>query len=310
MIKAFFLIIVMFVLSTPFVNAKDIRVVTTLAVFEDLVRRIGGDKVNVHNLTPGTQDAHFYEPKPSDIVKLSKADIFAHAGLDLELWRGPLVEASRNRKVLPGAEGDLDLSQGVKLLEVPTYTPSRAAGDIHIFGNPHYWLDPENGKIIARNIYKKLSSVSPEYETRFRQNLENFNVELDQKIKEWTERLAPYRGFDVTAYHNTWPYFAQRFGLKIDLFLEPKPGIPPSGSHIAEVIGKMKERGVKVIIIEPFYPKRYAESVARQTGALVLDFPQIPGALGVDGYFELFDYLIAKLKEAFETAAGGGGNKT
>ncbi|OGP83024.1 MAG: hypothetical protein A2Y95_04615 [Deltaproteobacteria bacterium RBG_13_65_10] len=287
--------------------AKKVKVVATLSVFGDIVRAVGGDHVDVTVLDPPTQDVHFYEPRPTDILKLSKADLFVHAGLDLEQWRGPLVEAARNRDFFPGGPRQVDCSQGISLLEAPTGGQlSRAYGDVHLYGNPHYYTDPSNYGIIAANIAGKLAEVDSANAAEYQQSLSAFRTKLDSALVRWKAKLAPLAGQSLVAYHNTWPYFARTFGLEIDTFLEPKPNIPPSASHLQEVMNTMREKKIRVILIEPFQHRPYAEQVASQTGAKVVLISQTPGGMpGTDDLFAWMDAVTSSIAEALSGKGGG-----
>jgi len=290
--------------SGPARAAKKVKVVATISTFGQIVRAIGGDHVEVTVLDPPTRDVHFYEPKPTDILKLSKAGLFVHAGLDLEQWRGPLVEAVRNKDFFPGGPRQVDCAQGIALLEVPTGGQlSRAYGDVHLYGNPHYYSDPSNFGIIAANIAAKLAEVDPANAAEYKQNLSALQSKLGAALSRWKAKLAPYAGQPLVAYHNTWPYFARTFNLKIDTFLEPKPNIPPSASHLQEVMNEIREKKMRVILIEPFQHRPYAEQVASQTGAKVVLISQTPG--GMPGTDDLFAWMDAITTSIADALAGG-----
>ncbi len=184
---------------------KRLNVVATLTTFADLAKTVGGDHVSVSAIAAPQFNPHFIEPKPSDVLRVKRADLFIHAGLDLELWRGPLLDAAGNTNVMPGQPGELDLSQGIALLEVPDHPVSRAEGDIHIYGNPHYWTDPENAKIIAKTIADKFSAMDSAHAQDYQQRLQQFTARLDQQIAEWRSQLAPFQGQEFVGYHNEWP---------------------------------------------------------------------------------------------------------
>ena len=281
--------------------AGKINVVTTLADLKSMTELIGGEKVDVFSIATGFQNPHFVDPKPSYIIKLTKADMFVTIGLDLEAgWSPSLLSSSRNTKIQKGNAGYVDASEGVALMQVPS-TLNRSEGDIHIFGNPHYWLDPENGKIIAKNICDGLCRVSPENKMYFETNLKAFNTKIDFKIKEWATKMLPYKGSKIIAYHNEWCYFENRFGLKIVDFLEPKPGIPPSPSQLVKVIGEVKADKIKVIISSPYFTTSSGEVVAKQTGAKAIVLATSVGAFdAIKNYFDLFDYNISKLTETLK----------
>jgi len=284
--------------------APKIKIVTSLPDLADIAKQVGGDKVEVHALAKGYQDPHFVDAKPSAVLKLKRADLFAQVGLDLEIgWVPPLLETARNPKIYFGGSGYLDASEGISLLQIPTGDPAqlRAQGDIHIYGNPHYWLDPVNGKIIARRIYGRLAQISPTDEPYFQANLANFETRIDSALMVWQAKLAPYHGVEIVAYHNSWPYFENRFQLKIATFIEPKPGIPPSPGHLVSVIRLMQKRNIRVIVISPYFDDRPAQSIAKRTNAAVVHLAPSVGAFkAVADYFDLFEYNINKLIDAFQ----------
>ena len=277
----------------------QIKVVTTLTDLQSITRLIGGDQVDVFAIATGFQNPHFVDPKPSYILKLSRADVFVTVGLDLEIgWVPPLLNSARNSKIQKGGEGYVDASVNVPLLQVPT-SASRGQGDIHVYGNPHFWLDPLNGKIIARNICDALERVDPDHRSMYESNLNKFNQTLDAKTKEWVEKLRPYSGTKVIAYHNEWPYFEQRFGLQIVDFLEPKPGIPPTPSQLLKVINEMKRDHIKLLIISPYFTTESADLVARSTGGKVVTIATSVGANErIKTYFDLFDYNVLQILDA------------
>lgn len=275
---------------------RKIKVVTTTPDLAALAREIGGNAVEVKALAKPTEDAHFVDAKPSHIVTLNRADVLIEGGAELELgWLPALLESARNPKIAAGAPGRISASQGVSMLEVPTRF-DRAQGDVHGLGNPHYLIDPVNVKIIAAQIADRLSQVDPQSATLYRTNLKNFNASLDVKMAAWQKQLAPYRGAKIVTYHKDFVYLAKRFNLIVAETLEPKPGIAPSPAHLAKVIGTMKTGKVRVILVQPFQNRKTAETVARQTSALVLDIAQQPGAIkNTDTYFTLMDYIVATL---------------
>jgi zinc/manganese transport system substrate-binding protein len=304
---AYFIMVLLFVAVTLMIpaesaQAKDkLRVVTSLTDLKSITEFIGGDKVDVFAIATGFQNPHFVDPKPSYILKLSKADMFVTIGLDLETgWVPPILNSARNASIMKGGAGYVDASTNVPLLQVPT-SVNRGEGDIHIYGNPHYWLDPAIGKIIAQNIYEGLVRLDREDEQYFKLNLNTFNENIDAKIKEWTARMFPLKGAKIIAYHNEWVYFEQRFGLKIMDFLEPKPGIPPTPSQLAKVITEMKREKMKIIISSPYFTTESAELVAKNAGGKVVILATSVGANeSVKTYFDLFDYNTAKMVEALK----------
>ncbi len=277
----------------------QLKVVTSLPDLESIAKLIGGGQVDVFSIATGFQNPHFVDPKPSYILKLSRADVFVTVGLDLEIgWVPPLLNSARNSRILKGGEGYIDASVNVPLLQVPT-SASRAQGDIHIYGNPHYWLDPMNGKIIARNILETFVRLDPDHRSIYESNLKKFDETLDAKIKVWTAQMLPFKGTKIIAYHNEWPYFEQRFGLQIVDFLEPKPGIPPTPSQLLKVINEMKRDQIKIIIISPYFTTESADLVARNTGGKVVTLAtSVAADEQIKTYFDLFDHNISQLLEA------------
>lgn len=298
-----------FVLSLTAVAASTsakLSVVTTTPDIAAIAREIGGDKVEVESLALGTQDPHFVDPKPSFIVKLNRADVYAKRGLDIEIGWAPVLEkGARNAKVLDGGAGYVDASTGVSPLEIPAGAVSRALGDVHPYGNPHYQLDPANAKIMARNIADGLSRIDAANRSYYEQRLAEFSRRVDEKLAGWLQLLAPYRGTKVVTYHKSWDYFAQRFGLDIIGTMEPKPGVAPSPAHLAELITLMQAEHCTLIIKEPFYPENLTRIVAEKTGAKVLVLPESPGgAPGTDDYFSFIDYDVKQVAAALAASKG------
>lgn len=277
----------------------QIRVVTTTPDLAALAKEIGGSAIQVAALAKATEDPHFVDAKPSHIVTLNRADVLVEGGAQLEIgWLPALMQGVRNGKVQPGTPGRIMASTGVNMLEVPA-TLDRSRGDVHSQGNPHFMLDPVNVKIIAAQMADHFAQVDPGSAATYRANLEKFNTTLDGKFATWQSQLAPFKGTKIVTYHRDFIYLADRFGLEVLATIEEKPGIAPSAAHLARLIGTMKEQSAKVIFVQPYQNRRTAETVARQTGATVLDMPQQPGAVpGTDTYFQLMDHLV-------QTLAGG-----
>jgi zinc/manganese transport system substrate-binding protein len=290
------LIVVLLVGFLSRANAGVIKVVTTTTDLKSITELVGGDKVSVSSIATGYQNPHFVDPKPSYIIGLSKADMFVTVGLDLEIgWSPQLLTSSRNTKIQKGSPGYVDASVGIGLLQVPV-AANRAEGDIHIYGNPHYWLDPLNGKVIARNIADGLERVDPSNKSIYEANLQAFFKKIDDKMRDWQARMAPFRGTKIIAYHNEWVYFETRFGLNIVDFMEPKPGIPPSPSQLVKVIKEVKADNIKVIISSPYFTTSSSDVVSKQTGAKELTLATSVGGFdSIKNYFDLFDYDINQL---------------
>jgi len=294
------LLIGIFGATLAFGAQAKLNVVATTPDLGAIAREIGGDAITLTTLAKPTEDPHFVDAKPSFILKLNRADVVIEGGAELEIgWLPALLDQSRNEKLAAGAPGHVNCAKGVPLMDVPA-TLDRSRGDIHAAGNPHYVIAPSNAKIVAQNIASALAQVDAKNAETYRANLQKFTAVLEAKMAEWQKTLAPFKGASIVAYHDSWPYFARDFGLKIELYLEPKPGIPPTPSHLAEVIMKMKEENAHVIIVDPYLNRRTAETVARDTGAAVVDVTQFPGGLkGTEGgYVQLEDYLVNSLARA------------
>jgi len=285
---------------------QRLNVIATTEDLASIAREVGGDRITVESIARGYQDPHFVEAKPSFILKLQKADLLIVVGRELEIgWLPPLIQQSRNAKVQVGAEGYLDASQGVRILEIPTGQITRAMGDVHPQGNPHYWLDPENARAIAKSISDKLSQFRPGDRAYFEQRLTAFGARLSEAEKKWLAMMAPYKGTKVVTYHRSFPNFADRFGLDIVGYVEPRPGIPPSPGHTLELIQEMKRQNIKLILVEPYFDLKTPESIARATGATVLVMPPSVGGVKEAGdFFGLFDYDVTLLVNALKAAAG------
>jgi len=276
-----------------------LNVVATTPDLAALARAIGGDAVDVKALAKPTEDPHFVDAKPSHIVTLNRADVLIEGGAELELgWLPPLLESARNAKIAAGAAGRIVASHGVTMLEIPV-TFDRSRGDVHGRGNPHFLLDPLNVRIIVAAIADHLSRVDPSSAGVFAANLATFNATLDARFAEWQRLLTPHAGAKIVTYHRDFVYLAARFGLDVVETLEPKPGISPSGAHLARVISTMNAQGARVILVQPYQNRRTAETVARQTNATVLDLAQQPGAIArTDTYFDLMDHIVRTLATA------------
>jgi len=281
---------------------SKLNVITTTEDLASIAREVGGDGIAVESLARGYQDPHFVEAKPSFILKLQKADLLVVVGRGLEIgWLPPLIQQSRNSKIQPGAEGYLDASLTAQILEIPNGNITRAMGDVHPFGNPHYWTDPENGKLIAKAIADKLIQFRPNDRAVFERRLADFTSRLDAAEKRWLAMMAPYKGTKVVTYHRSFPNFAERFGLDIIGYVEPRPGIPPTPQHTLDLINEMKRQNVKLVVVEPYFDLKTPQSIGRETGAEVLVLPpSVGGVKEVTDYFKLFDYDINLIVEAIK----------
>ncbi|HYL13805.1 MAG TPA: metal ABC transporter substrate-binding protein [Terriglobales bacterium] len=282
-------------------EAKKLNVVTSTTDMAALTQEVGGDKVNVEAIAKGYQDPHFVEAKPSFLLKLRQADLLVVVGLQLEIgWLPPLITQSGNPRIQVGAPGYLDASQFAEILEIPQGTVTRAMGDVHPMGNPHYWLDPDNGRRIARGIANKLAEMDPADASYFQQRFQDFDKRLTGAEQKWDAEMKPYRGRKVVTYHRSFPNFAKHFGLDVIGYVEPRPGIPPTPTHTLELIQLMKRENCKVVLVEPYFDLKTPQAIGRETGAQVVVYlPSVGGEKGVDDYFKLFDYDIGLLIKAF-----------
>jgi zinc/manganese transport system substrate-binding protein len=277
-----------------------LNVIATTADLGSIAREVGGDEVKVTVLARPTEDPHFVDAKPSFLVQMSRADVLIEGGAELEqAWLAPLIDGSRNPKLQQGAPGHFAANQGVEIMEVPAVL-NRAQGDIHAAGNPHYLTDPVNAQIVARNLAAKFCSLDPKGCDKFKRNANAFSARIGAKLQEWQKTLAPFKGQHIVAYHNSWPYFGRRFEMPVDVFLEPKPGIPPTPAHLQDVIELMKKDKIRVIFCEPFLNHKTADRVAEETGAKVIETSQFPGGIkGIkDDYISLMDYIVSSLAKA------------
>ena len=289
--------------AAPQAEAKKLKVITTLTDLAALTQEVGGDRVEVESLARGYQDPHFVDPKPSFLLKLRNADLLISVGLELEIgWLPPLITQCGNPKIQPGAQGNLDASAFAEILEIPQGKVDRSQGDVHPQGNPHYWLDPDNGRRIARGIAAKLGEMDGANAAYFQQRFQDFSRRLSEAEKRWESEMAPFRGRKIVTYHRSWPNFTKHFGLEVVGYIEPRPGIPPTPSHTIELVNLMKRDNVKVMLIEPYFDLKTPNSVARMTGGQVLQMmPSVGGKPEITDYFKLFDYDIALLKQALES---------
>ena len=274
--------------------------------FTSIAKEIGGDRIQVYAPLPGYQEPELYieEVFPSWIIQASRADGYVRIGLFADVWADSLMIDARNPRIDPGAPGHVDASQGIHVLEIPTGPVDRSRGEIHLQGNPHYLLDPLNGKIVADGILRALIAISPEDADFFTANAEDFKRRIDEAMVRWQEMAAPLRGKKLAAYHRTWSYLLKRFGLDIVGYVEPKPGIAPSPLEIRNLVDTMVRQEVRLIIHAPVYHPRIPNAVARQVidqigePVTVLLLPaHVGGVPEADDYFAMFDYLLTTLNE-------------
>ena len=302
MFKKYFLWLAAALLVAAPAHAK-LRVVTTLQDFSSIADAIGGDRVETFAIAKGYQDPHFVDAKPSFILKLSRADLLIVAGLELEIgYLPPLIDQSRNDKIHPSSPGYLDASIGCDILQRPTTQVTRAMGDVHPYGNPHFWTDPNNGKVIARAIAAKLSELDPSGKATYDKNLAAFESKLDEKDKEWLAKMAPFANAKIVTFHDSWPNFAKHFKLNVAGHIEPKPGIPPTPSHTLEIINLIQSEKIPAMLVEPYFDLKTPNYIATKTSAKVVVFyPSVGGTPEIKDYFSLFDRNI----DAFVNAMKG-----
>jgi zinc/manganese transport system substrate-binding protein len=281
---------------------SKLDVVATLPTYGAIAKEIGGDKVKVTSLARGTEDAHFVDAKPSFIRVLNRADILIEGGADLEAgWLPPLVGNARNRKIIPSGKGRVVLRHGIRMLEVPQGPISRAQGDVHAFGNPHFELDPENGRLIARHIASAFSGMDSRNKAVYEANLKTFEARLDEKMIEWKKLAAPLKNVPTLSYHKTYEYLAKRFGFKVIGYIEPKPGIAPSPAYVSRLVPQMKGAGVKLVIMEPNRSSRTPSYIADRVGAkLVVLSAMVGGTKQADSYFGLIESNLHAMVNALK----------
>jgi ABC-type Zn uptake system ZnuABC Zn-binding protein ZnuA len=294
--------------ASPFAPSStaqaQLKVVTSTTDLYDIARQVGGNKITATHIGEGYQDPHFIEAKPSFVLQLRNADVWAFVGLDLEIgWMPLLLDGARNPKIRPGGSGYVDASKAIRVLDTPQGNVDRSMGDVHPLGNPHYWLDPENGRRIARMFKAKFTELDAKNAAAYDANERAFEAKLNAAEKGWANDLATIRGKPVVAWHTSWRYFAEYNGMNIVAFMEPKPGVPPSPAHLYTVIQTVKRTGAKAIVMEPFYDRKVADLVAKQTGIKVLLLPPSVGGIRgapVTDYVSLMKYDVAQLAAAVQ----------
>jgi len=292
--KTLIIVLLAVLFAAPAGALAKVKVVASTSDLESIAEFIGGDLVEAEAIVNGKKDPHFVEVLPSYMVKVGRADVYLKVGGDLDYWADRIIDGSQNAGLLI-----VDCSRNVEFLEKPTTKIDASMGDIHRQGNPHYWLDPANGAIIAETIAASLSRVDPENGAAYEKGLAAFRSTLESKREEWRKIAEPIRGMEIITYHNSWPYFAHAFGIEIVGFVEPQPGIEPTPSHTAQLISMIRARKIKIIGKEPYFSPRTPESIARQTSASVVELPpSVGGAEDAKDYFALFDALLGRLLDS------------
>lgn len=270
-----------------------VKVVTSTPELAAIAKEVGGARISVVSLAKPDQDYHKVEARPSDVRQVAQAALLVRVGMDIDLWMDAVINAARNSKVSRGAPGYVDASAMIRKLQVPKASITGASGDIHAMGNPHYWLDPANGKVIAYEILLGLRKVDSKNAASYDGNYSAFVKRIDAKMQQWKASMAPVKGHPVVAYHDEWIYFYTRFGLRAFGYLEPKPGIPPSAGHISDLISRMKTAKAKAVIVPSIYPMRFPETVASATGARIVRVPYSVGSMGTSGYINYMDAIVS-----------------
>lgn len=281
-------------LFTTLMFAK-VNVVASTTDLADIAKSIGGDLISVTSISKGNQNHHYVEVLPSYMLKVKKADIYLKVGLELDLWANQIIDGSRNRKLTI-----VNCSKRIAPLEVPTSKVDASMGDIHKMGNPHYWLDPENGKLIAKHILGALSEIDPDNKNIYENNYQNFVTEIDTLLEEWLSEFESLQGKEMIFYHNSWPYFNERFGLKALQFIEPKPGIMPSPKHLEKLLGIIDHNDIELIGMETYFSDIAPKFLSEKTGIKIVKLAQSVNAVPqADSYFNLFQYNLDTIANAF-----------
>lgn len=295
-----FVVLVLVLLVGGTLASAAVNVVAATPELADIAKQIGGDNASVYSIAKPNQDYHMIEPRPSDVARIARAHLVVRTGLGLDLWIDSLVNAAGNPRVLRGGPGYVDASASIPVQEIPTTTITGASGDIHPAGNPHYFYDPQMGKISARDIMQGLKRVDARNASTYQANYDRFAKEIDRRTAAWQAELKPFRGRQVVIYHDSAVYFLRRFGLRQFGTLEVKPGIPPSASHVRDLIDRMKAEHVKAVVIESVYPHQFPDLAKRETGANYQVVPYSVGAMGTKSYFDLIEKWVQGYKEALQ----------
>ena len=287
--------------------SADLKAATSLTDLASVAQFVGGKHVSAQSLCRGYEDPHFVPAKPSLMKAIQHADVFVSTGLELDSGWLPLVlPGSRNPKIQPGTKGFVDASQGVDVLEKPAGTVSRAEGDIHPLGNPHYYADPKSLEVVADHLAEVFSQLDPANAADYAANAKAFDEKMEASLAKWEQEMAPYKGASVLTYHKNFVYFADRFGLKLFGTVEPKPGIPPSPHYVNELAEAMKKAGVKVVLYQPYYNADASNNVAKRAGAAAVEIAtEVGGLPGTDDVFSKFDTLVSSVAGALSGKSGG-----
>lgn len=284
--------------------ADKLKIVTTTTDLAAVADAVGKDHVEVTALARPTEDPHFADAKPSFIRVVNQADVLVEGGASLEAgWLPPILDSARNPRLSLGSPARIIAAQGIRLLEVPTQL-DRSMGDVHPQGNPHFMLDPVAAQTVAQTISTALCAVDNPRCADYQEGARRFRAAIDQKLPTWQAALAPWKGTKVVTYHKDFDYFFERFGLEVLDTLEPKPGIPPSPTHLTALIPKMRAEHVRLIVIEPYRERSNPDFVAESTGARVVVLPAMPPATEHPDYIGLLDADVHQIALALSDSAG------
>lgn len=281
-------------------QAGKLKIVTTTSDLASIAQAVAGDLAKVDSICSGKQDPHHLQARPKYVMLARNANLWICTGMELEIgWEIPVIDGSRNRKIRPGQPGHLDASKNIQKLEIPDATMlTRAMGDVHAQGNPHYLIDPLNAKQVAGDIAERLAQLDPQHAETYKANAASFQAEIDRRMENWTARMAPLKGQPIVTFHKSWIYFAQRFGLEIAIELEPKPGVPPSPTHLTRVVGTVQAKDIGIILQEPWFSRKAAARVAEKTGARIVVAPTFTGGdPEATDYFSLIDLIVKRLTD-------------
>jgi zinc/manganese transport system substrate-binding protein len=278
------------ILIAQYPASAAIKVVASLPDLGSIAAYIGGDKVEISSIAKSNTNPHSVEVFPSYMAKVARAALYLKCGLALDQWADAIIDGSRNNHLVI-----IDCSSGIDVLDKPTGKVDASKGDVHPFGNPHYWLNPSNGIVIGQNVLEGLRKVDPANAAVYLANFEKFKSECGSKITSWKERLKPMEGKYIISYHSSWAYFADAFGLTIAAMVEPFPGIPPTGNHLAELVNLIKEKNAVFIIQEPYFSDDAPKFLSRQTGILVFKFAPACSSVKPTSYFDHFEDITNRI---------------
>ena len=304
-IRSLFIIAAGLLAATP--AFADLKVATSLTDLASVAQFVGGKHVTAQSLCRGFEDPHFVPAKPSLMKSIQHADVYISTGLELDNgWLPVVLPGSRNPKIQHGTKGFVDASDGVTVLEKPTGTVSRAEGDVHPLGNPHYYLDPKALEVVADHLAEVFSGLDPANAAEYAANAKSFDQRMETSLAKWQQEMAPYKGASIVTFHKNFVYFADRFGLNLFGTVEPKPGIPPNPRYLSDLAERMKKEGVKVVVYQPYYNADASNQLAKMAdGSAVEVATEAGGVPGTEDVFSKFDKMVSSLSGALSGKTGG-----